>query len=59
MPRDDAVPVGAVGLTRSGGFVLALVDGFALGPAQPTPRTTALAAVTRSPGSKGSASTRP
>src|SRR6266702_1597852 len=29
------VPVGAVGLTRSGGFVLALVDGFALGPAQP------------------------
>jgi sugar lactone lactonase YvrE len=35
VPRDDAVPVGAVGLTRSGGFVLALVDGFALGPAQP------------------------
>ena len=35
MPRDDAVPVGAVGLTRSGGFVLALVDGFALGPARP------------------------
>jgi sugar lactone lactonase YvrE len=34
VPRDDAVPVGAVGLTRSGGFVLALVDGFALGPAQ-------------------------
>ena len=35
VPRDDAVPVGAVGLTKSGGFVLALVDGFALGPAQP------------------------
>ena len=35
VPRDDAVPVGAVGLTGSGGFVLALVDGFALGPAQP------------------------
>jgi sugar lactone lactonase YvrE len=35
VPRDDAVPVGAVGLTRSGGFVLALVDGFALGPAEP------------------------
>lgn len=32
MPRDDAVPVGAIGLTRSGGFVFALVDGFALGP---------------------------
>jgi sugar lactone lactonase YvrE len=37
VPRDDAVPVGAVGLTRSGGFVFALVDGFALGPAQPDP----------------------
>jgi sugar lactone lactonase YvrE len=35
VPRDDAVPVGAVGLTRSGGFVLALVDGFAFGPAEP------------------------
>ena len=35
VPRDDAVPVGAVGLTRSGGFVLALVDGFARGPAHP------------------------
>jgi sugar lactone lactonase YvrE len=35
VPRADAVPVGAVGLTRSGGFVLALVDGFALGPAEP------------------------
>ena len=35
VPRDDAVPVGAVGLTESGGLVLALVDGFALGPAQP------------------------
>jgi sugar lactone lactonase YvrE len=35
VPRDDAVPVGAVGLTRSGGFVFALVDGFALGPAEP------------------------
>jgi sugar lactone lactonase YvrE len=35
VPRDDAVPVGAVGLTRSGGFVLALVDGFALGPGEP------------------------
>jgi sugar lactone lactonase YvrE len=35
VPRDDAVPVGAFGLTRTGGFVLALVDGFALGPAQP------------------------
>jgi sugar lactone lactonase YvrE len=37
VPRDDAVPVGAVGLTTGGGFVLALVDGFALGPAQPGP----------------------
>jgi sugar lactone lactonase YvrE len=35
VPRDDAVPVGAFGLTAAGGFVLALVDGFALGPAQP------------------------
>jgi len=35
VPRADAVPVGAVGLTVTGGFVLALVDGFALGPAQP------------------------
>jgi sugar lactone lactonase YvrE len=35
VPRADAVPVGAVGLTSSGGFVLALVDGFALGPAEP------------------------
>jgi sugar lactone lactonase YvrE len=35
VPRADAVPVGAFGLTRSGGLVLALVDGFALGPAQP------------------------
>jgi sugar lactone lactonase YvrE len=35
VPRADAVPVGAVGLTRTGGFVLALVDGFAVGPAQP------------------------
>jgi sugar lactone lactonase YvrE len=32
VPRDDAVPVGAIGLTRSGGFVFALVDGFAIGP---------------------------
>jgi sugar lactone lactonase YvrE len=37
VPRADAVPVGAVGLTISGGFVLALVDGFAFGPAQPEP----------------------
>ena len=36
-PRDDAVPVGAIGLTTGGGLVLALVDGFALGPAQPGP----------------------
>ena len=36
-PRDDAVPVGAIGLTASGGFVLALVDGFALGDAGPGP----------------------
>jgi sugar lactone lactonase YvrE len=35
VPRDDAVPVGAFGLTGSGGFVFALVDGFALGPAEP------------------------
>jgi sugar lactone lactonase YvrE len=35
VPRADAVPVGAIGLTISGGFVLALVDGFAFGPAQP------------------------
>ena len=35
VPRADAVPVGAVGLTRSGGLVLALVDGFAYGPAEP------------------------
>lgn len=34
-PRADAVPVGAIGLTITGGFVLALVDGFAFGPAQP------------------------
>ena len=27
--------VGAVGLTITGGLVLAMVDGFALGPAQP------------------------
>jgi sugar lactone lactonase YvrE len=37
VPRDDAVPVGAIGLTTGGGLVLALVDGFALGPAQPGP----------------------
>ena len=63
VPRDDAVPVGAVGLTRSGGLVLALVDGFALGPAPLgpalAPLRTAQAAVTRSPASTGSASTRP
>jgi sugar lactone lactonase YvrE len=35
VPRADAVPVGAIGLTIGGGFVLALVDGFAFGPAQP------------------------
>jgi sugar lactone lactonase YvrE len=35
VPRADAVPVGAIGLTITGGLVLALVDGFALGPAQP------------------------
>jgi sugar lactone lactonase YvrE len=35
VPRPDAVPVGAVGLTTTGGLVLALVDGFAVGPAQP------------------------
>src|SRR5215469_7470854 len=35
VPRPDAVPVGAAGLTASGGLVLALVDGFAFGPAQP------------------------
>src|SRR5689334_2217704 len=34
-PRADAVPVGAVGLTKGDGLVLALVDGFALGPAEP------------------------
>jgi sugar lactone lactonase YvrE len=37
VPRDDAVPVGAIGLTASGGFVLALVDGFAFGDAEPGP----------------------
>ncbi len=37
VPRTDAVPVGAVGLTGSGGLVFALVDGFALGPAMPDP----------------------
>jgi sugar lactone lactonase YvrE len=35
VPRPDAVPVGAVGLTITGGLVLAMVDGFAFGPAQP------------------------
>ncbi|HEY6496380.1 MAG TPA: SMP-30/gluconolactonase/LRE family protein [Trebonia sp.] len=35
VPRADAVPVGAIGLTISGGLVLALVDGFAFGPAAP------------------------
>lgn len=35
VPRPDAVPVGAIGLTIAGGLVLALVDGFALGPSQP------------------------
>src|SRR5579862_7849248 len=35
VPRPGAVPVGAVGLTITGGLVLALVDGFAYGPAQP------------------------
>lgn len=35
VPRPDAVPVGAIGLTITGGLVLALVDGFALGPGQP------------------------
>lgn len=33
MPRPDAVPVGAIGLTIAGGLVLALADGFAFGPA--------------------------
>ena len=33
--RPDAVPVGAIGLTATGGLVFALVDGFALGPGQP------------------------
>jgi sugar lactone lactonase YvrE len=35
VPRAGAVPVGAVGLTRSGGLVLAMADGFAVGPAEP------------------------
>lgn len=35
VPRPDAVPVGAVGLTSDGGLVLALADHFALGPAEP------------------------
>ncbi len=35
VPRPDAVPVGAIGLTATGGLVFALVDGFALGPGQP------------------------
>jgi sugar lactone lactonase YvrE len=37
VPREDAVPVGAIGLTISGGLVLAMVDSFAFGPAQPEP----------------------
>jgi len=35
VPRADAVPVGAAGLTGDGGLVLALVDHFALGPGEP------------------------
>jgi sugar lactone lactonase YvrE len=35
VPRADAVPVGAIGLTTTGGLVFAMVDGFALGPGQP------------------------